>query len=142
MIFPNYQSLKSDTSRTSHPPVILTNVPSNARLAAEESFAPVLTVERMTSTSHAIELANSHESGLSASIFTSDHREALDIARKLETGAVHINGMTIHDESRLPFGGVKASGWGRFNGRGAINSFTYTKSVTLGGAGMLRLEAL
>lgn len=142
MIFPNFQTLKSDTSRTSFPPVIITNVPADCRLSLEEFFAPVLVVERATSVPHAIELANAHETGLSSAIFTADYGEALSIARKLESGAVHINGMTIHDEHGLPYGGVKASGWGRFNGKGAVESFTYTKSVTLGGGGMLPLHAL
>ena len=56
---------------------------------------------------------------------------------------VHINGMTVHDQHSLPFGGVRDSGWGRFNGRGAIEAFTRTKTVRLGTEPhMLPLEAL
>ena len=142
MIFPIAQSLKSDTSRTSHPAIILKDVPPSSDLTRDESFAPILTVERASSVSHAIRLANSHDTGLSASIFTSNHLEALDVARQLESGAVHINRMTIHDEHSLSHGGVKASGWGRFNSRGAVESFTYMKSVTLGGGMMLPLDAI
>jgi len=87
-------------------------------------------------------MANAHETGLSASIFTSDYRQALDIARMLDSGGVNINGMTIHDEHALPLGGVKASGWGRFNGKGAVESFTWLKKVTMGAGGMLPLQAI
>lgn len=51
------------------------------------------------------------------------------MARYVECGSVHINGMTIHDEANLPFGGVKESGWGRYNGQGAIEGFTWIKNV-------------
>jgi acyl-CoA reductase-like NAD-dependent aldehyde dehydrogenase len=96
-----------------------------------------------TDTANAISIANSHPAGLSSAIFTSDIGLALTVAKKLEVGAVHINGMTVHDQHVLPFGGVRDSGWGKFNGRGAIEAFTRTKTVRLGIEGhMLPLEAL
>ena len=55
---------------------------------------------------------------------------ALSVARSLECSAVHINSTTVHDESSLPHGGLKSSGFGRFNGSYAIQSFTQTKTVT------------
>ena len=55
---------------------------------------------------------------------------------------VHINSITVHDEYNLPFGGVRDSGWGRFNGRGAVESFTWNKNVSLGKKAMMPLSAL
>jgi acyl-CoA reductase-like NAD-dependent aldehyde dehydrogenase len=108
-----------------------------------ESFAPLLTLITATDTDQVIEIANSHPAGLSSAVFTADIGLALTVAKKLEVGAVHINGMTVHDQHSLPFGGVRDSGWGKFNGRGAIEAFTRTKVVRLGIEGhMLPLEAL
>ena len=56
---------------------------------------------------------------------------ALRIARRLETGICHINGATIDDEPQMPFGGVKASGYGRFGGRAAIDEFTELRWITI-----------
>lgn len=109
---------------------------------SEETFAPILTLQTFSSHSDLLALANAHETGLSAAIFTADYREALGLAREMEAGAVHLNGMTVHDEHTLPFGGVKASGWGRFNGRGAVESFTWYQTITMGEPHMLPLAAL
>lgn len=117
---------------TSSSPIILADVPPTSKAYLSESFSPLLTLITSDSTSHAIEIANSHPAGLSSAIFASNIGLALDVAKKLEVGMVHINGMTVHDEHNLPFGGVRDSGWGRFNGRGAIEAFTRTKTVRLG----------
>jgi acyl-CoA reductase-like NAD-dependent aldehyde dehydrogenase len=130
-------------NETNSSPIILADVPFTAAAYTDESFAPLLTLLTAKDTSHAIELANSHPAGLSSAIFTADIGLALTVAKKLEVGAVHINGMTVHDQHTLPFGGVRDSGWGKFNGRGAIEAFTRTKTVRLGIEGhMLPLEAL
>lgn len=64
------------------------------------------------------------------------------MAKELEIGAVHVNSMTVHDEHALPFGGVRASGWGRFNGRGAVESFTWSQNLGIYKGGMLPMGAL
>lgn len=128
---------------TSSSPIILADVPSSSTAYTDESFAPLLSLITATDTAQAIEIANSHPAGLSSAVFTSDIGLALSVAKKLEVGAVHINGMTVHDQHSLPFGGVRDSGWGKFNGRAAIEAFTRTKVVRLGVEGhMLPLEAL
>jgi acyl-CoA reductase-like NAD-dependent aldehyde dehydrogenase len=56
---------------------------------------------------------------------------ALDLARQIESGIAHVNGSTVHDEPQMPFGGVKASGWGRFGGKTAIEEFTELRWITV-----------
>jgi acyl-CoA reductase-like NAD-dependent aldehyde dehydrogenase len=130
-------------SGTTASPIILASVPKTSPVYQNESFAPLLTLITAADTADAVSIANSHPAGLSSAIFTSDIGLALTVAKKLEVGAVHINGMTVHDQHTLPFGGVRDSGWGKFNGRGAIEAFTRTKTVRLGIEGhMLPLEAL
>ena len=53
------------------------------------------------------------------------------MARRLESGICHVNGPTVQDEAHIPFGGMKASGYGRFNGRAAINEFTELRWITI-----------
>jgi len=57
--------------------------------------------------------------------------KALDVARRIDSGICHINGPTVHDESQMPFGGVKASGYGRFGGKAGIDAFTETRWITI-----------
>lgn len=112
-----------------------------ARLYSEEAFAPILSISQFSSSSEALEQVHALPLGLSTSIFGSLD-DALPLAREVESGAVHLNGMTVHDQHGLPFGGVKESGWGRFNGRGAIESFTWTKNITVNHPHELPLQAL
>lgn len=95
-------------------PTVLTGVTSSMRLYSEESFGPTLSVHTFDSEEEAIKLANDSDYGLSASVFTQDLARAFRVAKKIASGAVHINGNTIHDEPQLPHGGMKSSGWGRF----------------------------
>ncbi|KAJ5328836.1 Aldehyde/histidinol dehydrogenase [Penicillium brevicompactum] len=96
----------------------------------EESFASVAAIMPFDSEEEAIRLANGSGYGLSASVFTEDLRKGLRMAKRIQSGAVHINSMTIHDEPALPHGGVKNSGWGRFNTEEGLNEFLVSKSVT------------
>jgi acyl-CoA reductase-like NAD-dependent aldehyde dehydrogenase len=95
-------------------PTVLTGVTPSMRLYSEESFGPTVSVHTFQTEEEAIKLANESEYGLSAAIFTKDIARAIWMARKITSGAVHINGNTIHDEPQLPHGGMKSSGWGRF----------------------------
>jgi acyl-CoA reductase-like NAD-dependent aldehyde dehydrogenase len=79
----------------------------------------------------AIRVANDTEYGLSASVFGRDIARALQVAKRIESGICHINGATVHDEAQMPFGGVKASGWGRFGGRAALEEFTELRWITV-----------
>ncbi|WWC91631.1 uncharacterized protein L201_006577 [Kwoniella dendrophila CBS 6074] len=119
----------SSSSPTSFPPTIITSLSSRSKLFREESFAPLLSIHTFKSNKEILDYSNSHLTGLTSSIFTTDFNEAFKLSEKLEIGAIHINGMTIHDQHNLPHGGWKESGWGRFNGKGAIESFTQTKNI-------------
>ncbi|KGO78322.1 Aldehyde dehydrogenase, N-terminal [Penicillium italicum] len=111
-------------------PAVLGGVREDMALWQEESFASVAACMPFDSEDEAIRLANGGGYGLSASVFTEDLRRGLAMARRIQSGAVHINSMTIHDEPALPHGGVKNSGWGRFNTDEGLNEFLVTKSVT------------
>jgi acyl-CoA reductase-like NAD-dependent aldehyde dehydrogenase len=54
-----------------------------------------------------------------------------ELAKRIESGICHINGPTVHDEAQMPFGGVKASGYGRFGGKAGVNEFTELRWITI-----------
>ncbi|KAI9046868.1 hypothetical protein LZ554_008946 [Drepanopeziza brunnea f. sp. 'monogermtubi'] len=120
----------STTTGVRFVPTILGSVAESSPVWQDEVFASLACLKVVSSDDEAIAVANSGGYGLSASIFTVDLRKGLKMARKIESGAVHINSMTIHDEAVLPHGGVRNSGWGRFNGDMGLNEFLVTKTVT------------
>jgi acyl-CoA reductase-like NAD-dependent aldehyde dehydrogenase len=100
-------------------------------LYRDESFGPVVAVMRARDEEQAIELANDSQYGLSAAVFTRDTARGLRIARRIQSGICHVNGPTVHDEAQMPFGGVGASGYGRFGGKAGIDSFTEQRWITM-----------
>lgn len=113
------------------PAHVVDKVTPDMKLFREESFGPVVGVIRARDEAHAIELANDTEYGLSASVFTRDTARGMRVARQIKSGMCHINGATVHDEAQMPFGGVKASGYGRFGGKAGIAEFTELRWITL-----------
>ena len=113
------------------PPTVLKGVTSEMRLYGEESFGPVVGVLGADGADDAVRLANDTDYGLAASVFGADVPSALDVARRIESGICHVNGSTVHDEPQMPFGGVKASGFGRFGGKAAIEEFTELRWITV-----------
>jgi len=113
------------------PAHVIDYVTPNMKLFREESFGPVVGIVRARDEAHAIELANDSEYGLSASVFTRDTARGLKVARQIQSGICHVNGPTVHDEAQMPFGGVKASGYGKFGGRAGIDSFTELRWITM-----------
>ena len=111
-------------------PVILENVPKDADIYHTESFGPTVAIYAVDSDEEALRIANDTEYGLSSAVFTEDLRRGISIARRIESGAVHVNGMSVHDEAVLPHGGAKKSGFGRFNGREGLEEWVRTKIVT------------
>jgi acyl-CoA reductase-like NAD-dependent aldehyde dehydrogenase len=95
-------------------PLILVNVTREMKIWHIETFAPIALLIPFSTVDEAIALANDTTYGLSASVYTANIPLAIEIGRRLESGSVHINSMTIHDEAHMPHGGVKESGWGRF----------------------------
>ena len=98
---------------------------------SEESFGPVVAIVPVDGADEAVRVANDTEYGLAAAVFGEDVPTALDVARRIESGICHVNGSTVHDEPQMPFGGVKASGWGRFGGKAALEEFTELRWITV-----------
>ena len=110
---------------------MLKGVTPEMRVYYEESFGPVVGVISVDGVEEAIEVANDTEYGLAAAVFGKDVPTALDVASQIESGICHVNGATVHDEPQMPFGGVKASGYGRFGGKAAIDEFTELRWITV-----------
>ncbi len=110
---------------------LVDNVTPEMRIYSEESFGPAKSVIRVNGDEEAIRVANDTEYGLSSAVFSSNVERAMAVARRIESGICHINGPTVHDEAQMPFGGVKASGYGRFGGRAAIAEFTDLRWITI-----------
>ncbi|MCW1384347.1 aldehyde dehydrogenase family protein [Novosphingobium sp. KCTC 2891] len=110
---------------------ILSGVTAEMTVFEEETFGPVTSLYPFDTLEEALELANSTEYGLSASIFTRDLDKALAFAQRAESGMVHINAPTLHDEPHVPFGGTKASGFGREGTEADLEIMTEWKWVTI-----------
>ena len=109
-------------------PTVLADVVPGSPAFDEEIFGPVAAVVRVRDADHAVELANLSEYGLTATIWTADRARARDMARRLEVGGVFVNRMAFSDP-RIPFGGVKKSGYGRELGIYGIREFVNVKTV-------------
>jgi acyl-CoA reductase-like NAD-dependent aldehyde dehydrogenase len=114
-------------------PTVLSGVTPEMRIYGEESFGPVVSIVPVDGVDEAVRVANDTDYGLSAAVFGQDVPRAFDVARRIESGICHVNGTTVHDEPQMPFGGVKASGFGRFGGRAALDEFTELRWITVGG---------
>jgi len=113
------------------PAHVVDGVTREMKLFRDESFGPVVGVIHARDEAHAIEMANDSDYGLSAAVFTRDTARGLRVARQIRSGICHINGPTVHDEAQMPFGGVGASGYGRFGGKAGIDSFTELRWITM-----------
>ena len=113
-----------------YPPTVLVDVPRSARIWSEEIFGPVAPVYTFVSESEALEMANDTEYGLVAYAFTRDHARVTRVSEGLQTGMVGIN-QGIVSNPAAPFGGVKASGFGREGGFEGIDEYLDIKYVGL-----------
>jgi acyl-CoA reductase-like NAD-dependent aldehyde dehydrogenase len=110
---------------------VLDGVTPAMRIYAEESFGPVVTVVRAKDVDDAVRIANDTDYGLAAAVFGRDVARALEVAKRIESGICHVNSSTVDDEAQMPFGGTKASGYGRFGGKAAVEAFTELRWITI-----------
>lgn len=112
-------------------PSIVDGVTDEMKLWRDESFGPIVAITRASGDDELIRLANDTEYGLSAAVYGSDLGRLMNTAEAIESGMCHINGPTVYDEPQMPFGGVKASGYGRFGGRFGLDAFTEVRWITI-----------
>ncbi|MFW5963844.1 MAG: aldehyde dehydrogenase family protein [Natronomonas sp.] len=112
-------------------PTVLSDVSNDMAAACNEHFGPIAPVIPFSEDEEAIELANATEYGLAASVWSGDRNRAEDVADEIDSGMVHINDQPINEEPDVPFGGMKASGIGRFHGDAIIEELTETKWISV-----------
>ncbi|KAI0862771.1 Aldehyde/histidinol dehydrogenase [Xylaria cubensis] len=119
-----------DDDLTRLEPRVLSGVTPDMAIYQQENFGPTLSIFETDTEEEALRIANDTECGLSSAVFTEDLRRGFRLAEGIEAGAVHINNMSVHDESALPHGGCKASGFGRFNTNYGIQEWLRIKTIT------------
>ena len=105
------------------------DVDNSMRIAQEEIFGPVLVVIAYEDEDDAVRIANDSEYGLSGGVWSADEAHALDVARRIRTGTVTVNGASVAFDG--PFGGFKASGIGREYGVVGLGTYTEYKTITV-----------
>jgi succinate-semialdehyde dehydrogenase/glutarate-semialdehyde dehydrogenase len=121
-----------DRAGAYYAPTVLTGVKPGIAAFDEETFGPVAAITRVRDEAEAIATANNSRFGLGSSVWTSDLDRGSRVASQIESGMVFVNGMTRSD-SRLPFGGIKASGYGRELWTQGLRAFTNLKTVCVEG---------
>jgi aldehyde dehydrogenase (NAD+) len=105
-------------------PVVMTNVTTDNPISQAEMFGPAVAIMKAKDDDDAIRLANATTYGLSGAVHSKDVARAVEVAKQIHSGMVHVNNGTIADEAAVPFGGVGTSGSGRLNGTANIEAFT------------------
>jgi succinate-semialdehyde dehydrogenase/glutarate-semialdehyde dehydrogenase len=122
---------RDDRAGFFYPPTVLVDLPIDSPSAKEEFFGPVAILTRFKSDDEAIAVANSSPYGLGSSVWTADRQRAERYISEIEAGAVFVNGL-VKSDPRLPFGGVKDSGYGRELSREGMHLFVNPKTVWIG----------
>jgi aldehyde dehydrogenase (NAD+) len=112
-------------------PSVLTDVPADAPLLHREVFGPVAVILTVDGDDEAVRVANDTPYGLSGAVHTADIERGVALARRIDTGMIHVNDSTVADEAIVPFGGQKHSGLGRLNGEQMVEAFTTTKWISV-----------
>ncbi|MGC5345814.1 aldehyde dehydrogenase family protein [Streptomyces sp. DT171] len=112
-------------------PSVLTGLAADSPLLTQEIFGPVAILVPFDGEEEAVRIANDTPYGLSGAVHTGDVERGVRFARRIETGMIHINDSTVHDEPIVPFGGEKHSGVGRLNGESTLEAFTTQKWISV-----------
>ncbi|WP_326565201.1 aldehyde dehydrogenase family protein [Amycolatopsis rhabdoformis] len=123
--------LRGEVSGTRFEPVVLADVTADLPIAHAELFGPVACLMPFDDEDEAVAIANDTPFGLSGAVHTRDLEHGVEFAKRIETGMVHVNDATIHDEAIVAFGGEKASGLGRLNGEWSLAEFTTLKWISV-----------
>jgi len=119
---------RMDTAGYYYEPTVMTRITPCMPVFSEETFGPVLPVLKVATEAEAVEMANKSPFGLGGSLWTNNTEKGIRLARQIEAGAVFVNGMTKSDP-RLPFGGIKKSGYGRELSHYGIKEFVNIKTI-------------
>ncbi|PWS29323.1 succinate-semialdehyde dehydrogenase [Pedobacter yonginense] len=111
-------------------PTLVTNVSENNPVFQQESFGPLAAITSCKNQTEAVQMANNHRYGLATAIWTADLEKAYQLARQIESGNVFVNSL-VRSDSRISFGGVKKSGYGRELGILGIRELTNVKSIII-----------
>lgn len=111
-------------------PTVLTGLTPDSSVLVEETFGPVVAIVSVADDDEAVAVANRTQYGLGASVWSADSERALAVGRRIPSGALFVNSVVASDP-RLPFGGVKNSGYGRELGRAGIKEFVNTRTYVL-----------
>jgi len=123
--------LRGAVNGTLFAPTVLVDVTPEMSVAREEMFGPVACVMPFDTDDEALAVANDSDFGLSGAIHTRNLDYGVELAKRVETGMIHINDTTIHDEPIVAFGGEKQSGLGRLNGEWSLQEFTTLKWISI-----------
>ncbi|MGB7586199.1 MAG: aldehyde dehydrogenase family protein [Terriglobales bacterium] len=123
--------LRGKVEGTLAAPTVFADVKSNMWVAQNEMFGPAVCVMPFDTEEEALRIANDSPYGLSGAIHTKDAERGAELAKQVDSGMVHVNDGTINDDPLIAFGGVKASGVGRLNGKWALEEFTTMKWISV-----------
>ncbi|KNB52093.1 aldehyde dehydrogenase family protein [Streptomyces caatingaensis] len=123
--------VRGRTTGTLVEPSVLTGLAEDAPILGQEIFGPVALIIPFDGEEEALRLANATPYGLSGAVHTGDVERGVRFAKRVDTGMIHVNDGTVHDEAIVPFGGEKHSGVGRLNGDAMVEAFTTTKWISI-----------
>jgi acyl-CoA reductase-like NAD-dependent aldehyde dehydrogenase len=123
--------LRGEVNGTLFHPTVLADVTTAMSVSQQELFGPVVCLMPFDTEDEAVEIANDTPFGLSGAVHTSNLDHGVELARRIDTGMIHINDTTIHDEPIVAFGGNKHSGLGRLNGEWSLHEFTTLKWISI-----------
>ncbi|MEU2516797.1 aldehyde dehydrogenase family protein [Streptomyces syringium] len=112
-------------------PSVLTGLAADSPVLGQEIFGPVVLIIPFDGEEEAVRIANDTPYGLSGAVHTGDVERGVRVAKRIDSGMVHVNDGTVHDEPIVPFGGEKHSGVGRLNGEAVVDAFTTTKWISV-----------